>query len=57
MCQVIRTTITVKRTPPATAKYRPRAAGSRLARIGRICNPMKAKARTFSRKTTVSHTA
>jgi len=38
-------------------KYRPRAAGSRLARMGRICNPMKMNASTFNMKTTVSHTA
>ena len=57
MCQAIRTTMTVTRTAPATAKYRPRAAGSRLARIGRICKPMKTKASTFSMKTTVSQTA
>ena len=57
MCHAIRTTMTVTSTAAATAKYRPRAAGSRLARIGRICKPMKTNARTFSTKTTVSHTA
>ena len=57
MCQAIRTTITVKRTAAATAKYRPRAAASRLSRIGRICKPMKMKASTFSVKITVSQTA
>jgi hypothetical protein len=55
--QAIRTTITVTSTAPATATYCPRADGSRLFRIGRICRPMKTKASTFSMKTTVSHTA
>ena len=31
MCQAMRTTITVTRTAPATMKYRPRTAGSRLS--------------------------
>jgi hypothetical protein len=49
--------ITVSKTAPVTAKYRPRSAASRLSRIGRICRPMKMKARMFSANTTVSHTA
>jgi len=57
MCQAIRTTITVTRTAPATTKYRPRIAGSRLSNIGRIYSPMKTNASTFKTKTAVSHTA
>ena len=57
MCHAIRTTITVTRTAPATTKYRPRIAGSRLSKIGRICSPMKTNASTFKTNTTVSHTA
>ena len=41
MCQTIRTTITVRTTAPATQKYRVRAAGSELGRIGRICKADK----------------
>ena len=57
MCQARRTTMTVSSTAPETAKYRPRSDGSSVARIGRICSPMKMKARMLSAKTTVSHTA
>ena len=42
---------------PATAKYGPRSAASRVPKIGRICRPMKMNARMLSAKTTVSHTA
>lgn len=41
MCQARRTMITVMRTAPATATYRPRSARSRLSRIGRTWRPMK----------------
>ena len=57
MCQARRTTMTVSRTAPATAKYRPRSAASRLSRMGRICRPMKMNARMFSANTAVSQTA
>jgi hypothetical protein len=36
ICQTMRTVIAVRSTAAATAKYRPRAAGSRLARMGRM---------------------
>ena len=42
---------------PGHRKVRPRSAASRVARIRRICRPMKMNARMFSANTTVSQTA
>jgi hypothetical protein len=57
MCQASRTAITVASTAAATSRYWLRAGGASSTRIGRICRPMKMKAKMLSAKITVAHTA